>query len=126
MEMWIIDLGVANQAFNMAPVHKIPVFISFIILSTGSRADDKSNVLVPSEHSATFAVEPQREASARTAACRSLPPWRPAGSPATLLLLCPRFSAMMSRSGPITWLHVCVSLPLSSASHCSSAADVGG
>ena len=32
-----------------------------------------------------------------------------ASSPA-LLPLCPRFSAMMSFSGPITWLHVCVPL----------------
>lgn len=29
MELWIIDLGVANQPFNMAPVHKIPVSFSF-------------------------------------------------------------------------------------------------
>lgn len=36
---------------------------------------------------------------------------RHASSPA-LLPLCPRFSAMMSFSGPITWPHVCLSLPV--------------
>lgn len=60
MEMWIIDLGVANQAFNIAPLDKNHRLVELFHTLDLQTEHAKLNVLVSSEHSTTLTVELHR------------------------------------------------------------------